>query len=745
MVTLTKTFTTQSNAKVRASLGLGVAGVLLTLLAILTLAVMNDQVPSQDQSLMDWVAGWQLPVLRSFFAAISLLTGAKAGLIYGVSGIAILLLMRKTQAALQFAFVGAIVAVVAILGDYTLGETVGRTRPLADSDGPSFPSGHVFGSTVFYGFSGFLALHYGMKKRFLVPLLGLFAFIILSVGPARVYEQAHWPSDVAAGYLLGALWLLVLVPLFLRSRQTVAGSSDTLKVSTSAGSVASYTGEGALQQPGFRGIRVEHSIASRVVLDPQRGTATKVYRPPLVVRLLYWVAFQATFPYVGTPAALQAAVHRRKIAGLLTVHRFGKDLVAPVIAADCTPGDCSFVTEYVEGEKVANTKEVKSFLSKVTDTFAEAGLPVWQMNPRNPHAHTNLIRTPQGDLKIIDLESAIVTPLPAKGQWWSALKNGNVPIFDDIDFLRLNSYISANRAALTASLGVEGMSQLADAVKRGERAAIAWKSAEPRIWGRATRLAYRALDWKPFFQRFKRTLATADNTAEVFLCRGIDRWQREGRISSSEAADLRSRLSSSQAQNALHHLGAHLVLTAAVVVPVPGVRSLARLAWTLGFWAGVQARRWTHAPLEPGTTSENIHTPLVMAVTLLPVLGSVAYLLSRPLRSKLLVRLMFDEVGLRLPFRMYQRTRLDRLVAPALRKADLPTATVPDVPLPSPSPAIITWSMPKEVGSGADLLRAVRRPVASAGPAFLPHRSATGHEPVRGMGVEGSLVAPRNP
>ena len=148
MVTLTKTFTTQSNAKVRVPLRLGLAGALLTLLALLVLAVMNNQVPSQDQSLMDWVVGWQLPGLRGFFSAISVLTGTKAGLVYGVLGIAILLLVRKTQAALMFAIVGAVVAVVAILGDYTLGEAVGRTRPLADNDLPSFPSGHVFGSTA---------------------------------------------------------------------------------------------------------------------------------------------------------------------------------------------------------------------------------------------------------------------------------------------------------------------------------------------------------------------------------------------------------------------------------------------------------------------------------------------------------------------------------------------------------------------------------------------------------------------
>jgi hypothetical protein len=40
---------------------------------------------------------------------------------------------------------------VAVLGDFTLGELVDRGRPLASSDNPSsaFPSGHVFAGTVF--------------------------------------------------------------------------------------------------------------------------------------------------------------------------------------------------------------------------------------------------------------------------------------------------------------------------------------------------------------------------------------------------------------------------------------------------------------------------------------------------------------------------------------------------------------------------------------------------------------------
>ena len=247
--------------------------------------------------------------------------------------------------------------------------------------------------------------------------------MILAVGFARMYEQAHWPSDVAGGYLLGSLWLLLLIPFFLRVQRmswpSALSQFEDLTVAS------------------CERCRVEKSIASRVVLDPDRGTATKTYRPPPVVRLLYWLAFQARFPYESNPEALHAAVYRRKIASLLTVHMFGKDLVAHVTSEGCNHGKCSFVTEFVPGEKVENDGPVREFLGQVSKTFAEAGLSVWQVNPRNPHAHTNLIRNPSGDLVIIDLESAVVTLMPSRGQWRSSLRQGNLPIFDDIDFGRL--------------------------------------------------------------------------------------------------------------------------------------------------------------------------------------------------------------------------------------------------------------------------------------------------------------------
>ena len=201
------------------------AGVLATLLAFLTANVIDNRLLIQDQTVQDWVTRWDLPGLSELFGVVSFLTSSKAGFVYGPLGIVILLLLGKTREAVVFGVVGSTIAAVAVLGDYTLGQMVDRGRPLvgASNSTPAFPSGHVFGSTVLFGFIAFLAVYFRLKKNLLVPLLAVLAALVLLVGPARVYEQAHWPSDVAAGYLLGGLWLLILIPAFhFRPREQVA-------------------------------------------------------------------------------------------------------------------------------------------------------------------------------------------------------------------------------------------------------------------------------------------------------------------------------------------------------------------------------------------------------------------------------------------------------------------------------------------------------------------------------------------
>ena len=462
MATLTRTSLTQVLDEIRlvnkpaAVLWAGTIAGLISLVILLTVAISDGAVPSRDRTVLDWVVDRDAPLVAGTSEIISALTRGREATALSAAAIVLLWLLGMTRAALAFAFVGVVIGTVAYGADFTIGEIVGRSRPLDASSEQSYPSGHVFSSTVIFGFWGFLAVYYRFKKKLLIPLLGVLLLLILAVGFSRMFEQAHWPSDVAAGYLLGAFWLLLLIPFFVYFQRVTWLSSPK-----QASEVAVLECESC---------RIASSIASTVVLNPEEGTATKVYKPPGLVRLLYWVAFQAKFPYEHNRAALDTATYRRKIGSALTIHRFGKDLVAHVSAVNCMLGPCEFVTDLIPGAEAENDEATREFLGQLTETFAEAGLSVWQINPRNPHAHTNVVYNADGDPIIVDLESAVVTPIPAPGQWRSAMRRGNIPIFDDIDFERLRHYIATNDVALEASLCQARLDEFKDDVDLAEQA-----------------------------------------------------------------------------------------------------------------------------------------------------------------------------------------------------------------------------------------------------------------------------------
>jgi hypothetical protein len=232
------------------------------------------------------------------------------------------------------------------------------------------------------------------------------------------------------------------------------------------------------------------SFASTVIIDRQKQTATKVYAPSKAVRILYWIAFQARYPYSSNLAALIAAKYRRDVAARLTLHRFHREVVAPII--DITPIGIWFGlrSQLVIGDEVVRDDESQQFLTEVMEFFNSTGLPIWQINRNSPSAYSNLIKTPDG-YKIIDLESGLPSPMPISGSWRRTVEAGFIPMFDDIDFYKLNGYIDQNRDLLITSLGEAGVSSLRSDVDCLELATRLWKSGERRLYGRSLSWLYR--------------------------------------------------------------------------------------------------------------------------------------------------------------------------------------------------------------------------------------------------------------
>lgn len=112
----------------------------------------------------------------------------------------------------------ALMLLVATLGGTAISEglKVGFNRPrpdlvahIVETTSMSFPSGHAMLSAVTYLTLGALIARTQSKRRLRGYVLGAAILVTLLIGASRVYLGVHWPTDVLAGWCLGAAWALL--------------------------------------------------------------------------------------------------------------------------------------------------------------------------------------------------------------------------------------------------------------------------------------------------------------------------------------------------------------------------------------------------------------------------------------------------------------------------------------------------------------------------------------------------------
>ena len=82
----------------------------------------------------------------------------------------------------------------------------------------SFPSGHSTMAATTYLTLAMLIASLEPRRRTKALVYGLACVVLVGVGFSRIYLGVHWPSDVLAGWCLGAVWALAAW-LFLRVLQ----------------------------------------------------------------------------------------------------------------------------------------------------------------------------------------------------------------------------------------------------------------------------------------------------------------------------------------------------------------------------------------------------------------------------------------------------------------------------------------------------------------------------------------------
>ncbi|MDD1648324.1 MAG: phosphatase PAP2 family protein [Methanomicrobiales archaeon] len=196
--------------------------ILLLLLAsgtALTLAAYEFGVFKFDLQIAAMLRDLEAPVFEALMAAISFLGDGWVPVII-VLAVAAFWAFRKGW--LEAAFVIATLSAGVLAG--VLKVLVGRPRPSSFTLQPrdlfesfnqyAYPSGHVLIFVVFYGLVAYLSWKY-LEGRSRWGVIAVCAALILLIGPSRIVMGEHWASDVIGSYIIGTLWLIILVLLYL--------------------------------------------------------------------------------------------------------------------------------------------------------------------------------------------------------------------------------------------------------------------------------------------------------------------------------------------------------------------------------------------------------------------------------------------------------------------------------------------------------------------------------------------------
>ena len=195
----------------------GTIGLLSCLVILLGLSWLFQEVLEKeafgfDTTVLLGVHRWSNPILDQVMLSLTRLGDPEFVVVIIVLSLGLLLWRRQRTEAKMLA--------IACLGALILNQGLklffAKPRPqlwtpLIVETSFSFPSGHALGSLVLYGFLAYLlAINYPRQSHW---VYGFAVFLVMAIGVSRLYLGVHWVTDVAAGYAVGFLWLMVCITM----------------------------------------------------------------------------------------------------------------------------------------------------------------------------------------------------------------------------------------------------------------------------------------------------------------------------------------------------------------------------------------------------------------------------------------------------------------------------------------------------------------------------------------------------
>lgn len=131
-------------------------------------------------------------------------------------GIVTLLLLILFKDKLKASLVVINLCISAIINNFILKSIFHRDRPsymMINESGYSFPSGHSFVALAFYGLLIYFIYESGFSKNIKIVSISFLSLLIVMIGISRIYLGVHYPSDVLAGFIGGAIYLILFIEI----------------------------------------------------------------------------------------------------------------------------------------------------------------------------------------------------------------------------------------------------------------------------------------------------------------------------------------------------------------------------------------------------------------------------------------------------------------------------------------------------------------------------------------------------
>ncbi|MTE14320.1 phosphatase PAP2 family protein [Nocardia aurantiaca] len=199
---------------ITAAGALAVCGLAALFAAILDNVLDGDGVTAWDGPISAWIMVHREPVLTTVMRSLTEVGNPPVLAAIMALAAAVTTLRVRTLAP---AILGSVAVAGFALMVLTVKLAVGRPRPPVSEraiaiDGSSFPSGHATGIAVVALVSVWMLTRGRQGHRWTRAIAWIAAVVLIAaVGFSRVYLGVHYPSDIVAGWALGAAWAGILI------------------------------------------------------------------------------------------------------------------------------------------------------------------------------------------------------------------------------------------------------------------------------------------------------------------------------------------------------------------------------------------------------------------------------------------------------------------------------------------------------------------------------------------------------